>query len=281
LVTTAFDEHERLRWAGRAPAYQRSFAPLCGYPAGALLDAAGVGPGCRVLDAGTGPGTVAALAADRGARVVAVDAEASMVAAARQRVRAAEVRHAVLPVLPFAAGSFDAAVANFVINHLGDPSAGLAALARVVCPGGRVAVTIWPNPRPPLQQLFDDAFEAAGAERPAAFPAVTADKNFARTADGLAGLLRGAGLTGVRCDTISWVHRADLEDWWSGPANGIGMLGVLMQGQPASVISRIRSQYDRLVEPHLDADGIIAAPTAALLASGTVPAGRASAGPAA
>ncbi|MEH0845245.1 hypothetical protein V6U81_22915 [Micromonospora sp. CPCC 205711] len=72
---TSFDDHERDRWAGRAEAYRRSFALLCAYPVGELLDAAGVGPGGRVLDVGCGTGTVTARAADRGA---AVDAEPGM-----------------------------------------------------------------------------------------------------------------------------------------------------------------------------------------------------------
>lgn len=76
-MATSFDEHERSRWAGRATAYERSFGALFAYPADHLLDAAGVGAGCRVLDVGTGPGTVAARAVGRGAVVVAVDAEPS------------------------------------------------------------------------------------------------------------------------------------------------------------------------------------------------------------
>ncbi|MCM0674286.1 SAM-dependent methyltransferase, partial [Micromonospora phytophila] len=66
MVSTAFDAHERRRWAGRASAYARSFARLCAHPTAALLDAAQVRAGARVLDAGTGPGTVAALASQRG-----------------------------------------------------------------------------------------------------------------------------------------------------------------------------------------------------------------------
>jgi ubiquinone/menaquinone biosynthesis C-methylase UbiE len=42
-----------------------------------------------------------------------------------------------------------AAVANIVPNHVGDPAAGLAELRRVVRPGVRVAVTLWPTPQPP------------------------------------------------------------------------------------------------------------------------------------
>jgi trans-aconitate methyltransferase len=83
---TDFDVHERQRWAGRAVAYARSFAPLCAHPAAPLLDAAGVTAGDRVLDVGTGTGTVAALAAVRGGQVVAVDAAPSMVDATRRRL---------------------------------------------------------------------------------------------------------------------------------------------------------------------------------------------------
>ncbi|MEH0828556.1 MULTISPECIES: hypothetical protein [unclassified Micromonospora] len=39
MTGTSFDDHERERWAGRAAAYERTFAQLCAYPAEALLDA--------------------------------------------------------------------------------------------------------------------------------------------------------------------------------------------------------------------------------------------------
>jgi SAM-dependent methyltransferase len=268
MPTTSFDDHERLRWAGGATAYQRSFGTACAYPAAALLDAAGVAAGWRVLDAGTGPGTVAGLAAARGALVTAVDAEPSMLKAASRHVPAADIRHAVLPDLPFPARCFDAAVANFVINHVGDPAAAVTELARVVRPGGRIAVTIWPHPQPPMQRLWCDAFGSSGAQ--ASVPLVAADKNFARTTGGLSGLLREAGLAEVACTTISWVHRTDPEDWWAGPASGLGSLGVLMKDQPPAMIDRIRKEYDRLTADYRSADGTLALPTAALLASGTV-----------
>lgn len=100
---------------------------------------------------------------------------------------------------------------------------------------------------------------------------MAADKNFERNRDGLAGLLRGAGLTGVRCDRVSWVHRADPDDWWSGPVNGLGAFGELVRAQTPAMQVRLRSEYDRLAAAHLDPDGMLAMPTAALLASGTVP----------
>lgn len=270
MTLTAFDEHERSRWAGRASAYERSFGRLCAYPAEALLDAAAVRAGVRVLDVGTGPGTVAALALRRGAEVAAVDAEPSMLDRARRAAAGAQVGPGTLPDLPFPDGRFDAAVANFVVNHVGDPAAAVAELRRVVRPGGRVAVTIWPWPQPPLQRLWGQAFSAAGCEPSAGLPRVAAEKDFDRTVDGLAGLLAGSGLGDVRCATLSWDHRTDPEDWWAGPANGIGLLGQLMEEQPPAVRDRIRQQYDRLTASYLDEDGTLVLPTAALLASGRV-----------
>ncbi|MFG3602898.1 hypothetical protein [Micromonospora chersina] len=80
-IDTDFDAHERSRWAGRAEAYARSFGRLCAYPAETLLDAAAVRAGRRLIDVGTGPGTVAAAAPARGAEVAAVDA--ALLASAR------------------------------------------------------------------------------------------------------------------------------------------------------------------------------------------------------
>ena len=266
---TDFDDHERQRWAGRASAYERSFAPLCAHPAGPLLDAAGVAAGDRVLDIGTGTGTVAALAAARGGQVVAIDAAPSMVDAARRRLPGVPVLRAALPELPFAAGRFDVAVANFVLNHVGDPAAALAAARRVVRPGGRVAVTIWPTPAPRAQQLWGEILDAAGADRPPV-PRLAAALDFPRTAAGLAGLLRDAGLTGVRCTEPAWTHRTDPEDWWSGPANGVATPGLVLEHQPQHRIAGIRAVFDRLTAPFRDSGGRLALPTSALLAVGTV-----------
>jgi SAM-dependent methyltransferase len=270
VTTAAYDEHRRSQWAGRGPAYQGSFAALCAHPAGALLDVARVKASDRLLDVGTGTGTVAALALSRGAEVAAIDAEPSMVELTRGRLPAADVRLAELPRLPFADGSFDAAVANFVINHVGDPAAAVRELRRVVRPGGRVAVTIWPYPPPPAQQLWTVIFDAAGVAQTTDLPKLPPDKDFPRTGEGLSNLLRQNGLTGIGCDTLTWTHRTDPEAWWNGPANGIGTPGLIMQRQSAETIDRIRDQYDRITAAYRDADGRLALPTSALLASASV-----------
>ncbi|MHB8379379.1 MAG: class I SAM-dependent methyltransferase [Acidimicrobiales bacterium] len=68
----------------------------------------------------------------RGADVVAIDAEPSMLEVAHLRVPAARVCLAALPDPPFSSKYFDSAVRTFVINHVGDPAAALAELKRGV-----------------------------------------------------------------------------------------------------------------------------------------------------
>jgi len=270
VAATAFDDHERSHWAGRAAAYHGSFAALCAHPVPALLDAAGVAPGIRLLDVGTGTGTVAALACTRAAQVVAVDAEPSMLELARRHAPAADVRHATLPHLPLANDSFDAAVANFVINHVGDPAAALTDIHRVLRPGGRISVSIWRYPSPPAQQLWSQIFDAANVERPTDLPRLDPDKDFPRTCEGLSHLLGRSGFTHIRCDTLTWTHHTDPESWWSGPANGIGTPGVLLQRQDPNTIDRVRKHYDDLTAAYRDPDGQLALITSALLASAAV-----------
>jgi SAM-dependent methyltransferase len=90
-----------------------------------------------VVEAGAGTGALWA-GAQRPERLVLTDSSAAMCvtqrAAGHASVRARAER------LPFAAGTFDGALANHVLYHLPDPRAGLAELHRVVRPGGWVAV---------------------------------------------------------------------------------------------------------------------------------------------
>ncbi|MEV4538236.1 methyltransferase domain-containing protein [Asanoa sp. NPDC049518] len=265
-----FDEHERAQWSGRGSVYRDTLAALCAGPASALLSAAGVSAGATVLDVGTGSGTVASLAVARGASVVAVDAEPSMVALAACRVPSASFHLAALPALPFAAGAFDAAVANFVVNHVGDPLAAVAELGRVVRPGGRVAVTVWPHPQPVAQRLWTDIFAAAAVARPPDLPRVDAAHDFARSVEGLSSLLHRCGYADVAGAEISWVHKTTSEAWWDGPAAGIGATGAVLAAQDAETRARVRSEFNRLTTPFTEADGQLAMPTAAVLARGRV-----------
>jgi len=262
-----FDTYGRRLWAGRAAAYERGFARLTVYTAGALLDAAGVGAGTRLLDVGTGPGVVAGAAAARGARVTAVDAEPSMVEAAARNVPGLDVRVAILPGLPLPDGEFDAVTGNFVINATGDPAATLAELRRVLRVGGRLALTCWNYPPAPALSLASQAIEAAGVPWPDDIP----DPPFRAhsSAGAFAALLTAAGFGQASGRLVSWEHRVDPGQWWEVYTSGVGSSGTVIGRQDAGTVARIKRHFGKLAAEYAAGDGLVALPVAAVLASGT------------
>src|SRR6266545_1280703 len=85
LDVAAFHEFEKSGWERASAHYEDAFGALTRQTAGRLLDAAGVSSGSRVLDVATGPGSIAAAAAARGAEVVGLDFSAAMIADAQRR----------------------------------------------------------------------------------------------------------------------------------------------------------------------------------------------------
>jgi len=115
----AFNTFEATGWGRQARTYGDVVGRITSRLVDPLLDAAGVGPGRRVLDLATGPGYAAAAAVARGADVVAVDVAPAMVELARRLHPGLDVRQADAEALPFRDADFDAAVSNFVVPHLG------------------------------------------------------------------------------------------------------------------------------------------------------------------
>ncbi len=262
-----FDAYERRLWAGRGAAYQQTFARLTAYTAGALLDAAGVGAGTRLLDVGTGPGVVAGAAVARRAQVTAVDAEPSMASAAARNVPGLDVRVAVLPDLPLNDGEFDAVTGNFVINATGDPAAVLTELGRVLRAAGRVALTCWRYPPAPALGIAVDAIEAAGVPWPDDVP-VPPFRQYS-SPGAFEALLTGTGFVGVSARELSWEHRVDPAQWWQVYLSGIGSNGLVIARQDPATVARIKAEFDRLIAPYAVDGGQVALPAVAVLASGT------------
>lgn len=123
-----------------------------------------------------------------------------------------------------------------------------------------------PRPTPPLQRLWDEVIDAAGVTRP---PLSGPVGDFPRTRDGLAELLRQAGLTDVESRTVEWEHRVDPDRWWAGAAGGLASIGAVVARQDAATVRRMRAAYDRLAGAHLDDAGRLRLRTAAVLAAGT------------
>lgn len=118
-----------------------------------LVRMASASPGQSVLDCATGTGDLAFAfkhAVQTEGRVVGIDFSASMItlAQAKARKRDADVKFLIGDVLhlPYADRQFDISSIAFGIRNVDDPLAGVREMARVVRPGGKVAILEFGQP---------------------------------------------------------------------------------------------------------------------------------------
>lgn len=173
----------------RATVRESTFKP-------ALIEQANLRAGQRVLDLGSGTGTLALMAKLREPRceVTGLDGDPEILELARRKAARARLDvhfdQGLAGELPYGAGSFDRVLSTLFFHHLtSDEKPGvLGELARVLRPGGEIHVADWTAPAEPLQaalswqvRLFD------GLER--------TRESFAGR---LPGLLAEAGFSDVR-----------------------------------------------------------------------------------
>ena len=121
------------------PALFRQWAPR-------VADATEIRPGQRVLDVACGTGVLTCEAANRvgaSGAVAGLDLNDGMLAVARRTAPAIEWRQGQAEALPYVSGEFDAVVSQFGLMFFGDRRAALREMARVLRPGGRLAVAVW------------------------------------------------------------------------------------------------------------------------------------------
>lgn len=139
-----------------------------------LVDAAGIGPGQRVLDVAAGTGNAALVAAERGAEVTASDLTPELLDAGRASADARgltlEWRVADAEHLPFDDASYDVVMSS--IGVMFAPRHQLAAdeLVRVCRPGGTIALLSW-TPEGMIGSLFRTMGPFAAPPPPGASPA--------------------------------------------------------------------------------------------------------------
>jgi SAM-dependent methyltransferase len=188
----------------------------------ARYDVLGLRAGDRVLDLGCGGGRHAFEAARRGARVTAVDLDLAELKEVRN-VTGAMVVDGEIPEgrisgangdalrLPFADATFDRIIASEVMEHIPDDAGAAAELARVLRPGGTMAVTVpawWPEK---ICWALSDEYHA---------PFVEGGHVRIYSEPRLRAVLRGAGL---RTSAAHHAHALHSPYWWLkcavGPRN--------------------------------------------------------------
>jgi demethylmenaquinone methyltransferase / 2-methoxy-6-polyprenyl-1,4-benzoquinol methylase len=127
------------------------------------VDGLALSSGARVLDLCTGTGDLAIAIVHRtnGARVVGVDFAAEMLRLARVKVIGASLERRIRLVrgdatrIPLPDSSCDAATIAFGIRNVAEPERAIAELARVIRPGGRLAILEFGEPGiPGIRTLY-------------------------------------------------------------------------------------------------------------------------------
>ena len=126
-------------------------------------DLAAVGAGDRALDVATGTGDLAIELARRvgpSGEVVGSDFSEGMLDLARRKATGPRWEWANAMALPYADDEFAAATVGFGARNFSDLDKGVAEMARVVKPGGRVVILEITTPqRPPLSTFFSLWFD--------------------------------------------------------------------------------------------------------------------------
>ncbi len=145
-MSGVYEESIREEFTHQTDAFARASAMRLAETLGTLVEAVPADPEARWLDLACGPGVVSLALAGRVGHVHGVDLTPAMVEkaaseAARLGVGNAEFSLADATALEFEDGSFDGAVTRFSLHHIPTPARVVEEMARVVRPGGLVAVS--------------------------------------------------------------------------------------------------------------------------------------------
>jgi demethylmenaquinone methyltransferase/2-methoxy-6-polyprenyl-1,4-benzoquinol methylase len=169
------------------------------------VDLAAVGPGSSALDVATGTGDLAIELARRGADVIGSDFSDEMLVHAREKAPEVRFEWGNALELPYEDNRFDAATVGFGARNFSDLERGVAEMARVVRPGGRVVILEITTPtRPPLSTFFalwfDRIVPALGkvAGDSDAYTYLPSSVKRFPSPERLAAVMESAGLTRIR-----------------------------------------------------------------------------------
>jgi SAM-dependent methyltransferase len=262
----AFARLEREAWTD--PAVANAYAGLWrefvapGIPK--LLQAALVGPGDRLLDVAAGPGPVSRAALGLGARPVALDFSVPMLRSIGDFVPRV---HGDAGALPFRSGSFDRVVSNLGLLHFPDPERAVRDAARVVRPGGVVALSVW----------------GADAAALTIVPAALSALGLATTSHSAPGFfqfgepgvfeatMRSAGLVPLPTERVAWsVVVRDPEAFWAMFREGSARTRASILGLTEGDQGRLHDEVVRRLEPYHAREGV-ALPTTVVIGRGRRP----------
>jgi SAM-dependent methyltransferase len=223
-----------------ADAYDRFMGRYSVPLAAPFADFAGIEPGWRVVDVGSGPGALTTELVRRlgSANVTAADPSEPLLEAARERHPGIRVRSAPAEELPFEDDEFDAALAQLVVHLMSDSMAGLREMARVTRPGGVVAACVWDHAgdQGPLHTFWEAAREL---DRD-----VSDEAHLPGAGQGQLGqLFEEIGLRDVEEGALTVaVEHPSFDAWWEPFTLGVGPAGSYTTSLDAKRQSELRER---------------------------------------
>ena len=240
-----------------ATSYHAFFAAVTALATDPLFDDVHLFPGARLLDVASGPGVLAAEAANRGACPVGVDLSPRMIELAQRLHPDIEYREADVENLPFPDHAFDAVVCAFGLGHFPRPELAVAECVRTLSPGGRIAFSWWDDPsRQRIQGIFREAIAEIGVSAPLDVPQGHNVFRFSNS-DEFLRLLNGAGLVEVRITEHAATYLVpDTETLWQGGLGSLVLTGAVIRTQDQATQGLIRTAFERRASVYRSADGL-------------------------
>lgn len=240
-----------------------------------MIEALALAPGESVLELAGGPGTLSLMAARAvgpEGHVIYSDFAESMVEGARERLRAegvpgVECRVIDAEAIDIAAGALDAVACRMGYMLMADPAAALRETARVLAPGGRLALAVWAdaasNPWAglPMQAV---ASQFGASPPPPDTPGLWALADRAR----LEAMLGGAGFGSIRIETLDdTVEFESGEQWIEMTRRLAGPLRALLVNLDEPTRTAIEDRMRDAAKPYELPDGRISMPERMLVAT--------------
>jgi ArsR family transcriptional regulator len=162
-------------------------------------------PDWVVADLGCGTGALSATLAPFVRRVIAVDASAAMLAAARRRLDGpanVDIRQGQVESLPIDGGQVDAAVMSLVLHYIAEPAKALGEAARVLRPGGHlIVVDMMPHDRDEYRQQMGHVWQGFSSEQMTEWLSAAGFSRIRYTPLPVDADVKGPALFAVRADT--------------------------------------------------------------------------------
>jgi SAM-dependent methyltransferase len=237
---------EKEGWNCRAGLYDDYTGQITMRAAPTLLAMAETAPGARLLDLGCGTGRVAGAAVALAAEAAGVDIAPAMIETARAAFPTVEFAVGDAEAIPHADDSFDAVIWSFGAMHAGSPETVLAEIARVLKPGGRVALSHWVGP--PASPLFKVVFGTM--QRLADMSVVPpSPPPFALSSEAaMTEALAAEGFGAVSCAELPLMFRCPADAFADHFRNFAARAAVILDRQDEAVLAEIYNAWESALE---------------------------------